>query len=218
MKESAIGWQNDNGYKKDTTYWFKYEPIEWRILDEKDGNAFLMSNIILDSQPFHHNRDKHGDSETIYSNNYKESDVRTWLNEAFCDISFDNAAKEIIQITDVKNDLASTDDESNAYICANTTDKVFLLSRQEASNPAYGFLDNGERALKSTDYAKSQGAWQGTAASNRGIGWWWLRSPRNDKNGYNVHGVGADGGVGANGYDYVDRTSGGIVPALWIKL
>lgn len=217
-KDAAIGWQDDNGYHKNTVYWFKYDPIEWRILDQQDGNVLLMSNIILDSQPFYHSRSSRNDSEKIYANNYKESDVRTWLNETFLDISFASTAQAIIQTTDIRNDLASTEDESNAYICADTADKVFLLSRQEVSNAAFGFHNDENRILKSTDYAKSQGAWQGTADGNRGNGWWWLRSPRDDKNGYNAHGVSADGSIGADRYDYVNRTSGGIVPALWIKL
>ena len=218
LKDAAIGWQDDNGYHINTVYWFKYDPIEWRILDQQDGNALLVSNIILDSQPFYHSRNSRDDGEKTYANNYKESDVRAWLNKTFFDTAFGGVAQAIIQTTYIKNDLASTEDESNAYICADTADQVFLLSRQEVSNAALGFYNDENRILKSTDYAKSQGAWQGTADSNYGNGWWWLRSPRNDQNGYNAHGVGADGSVGADGYDYVNRTSGGIVPALWIKL
>lgn len=62
-----------------------------------------------------------------------------------------------------------------------TTDKVFLLSRQEATDSGYGFAaydqfgTDSTRIRVTTDYAKATGAYQ---SSTEGCGgWWWLRSP-----------------------------------------
>ncbi len=214
--------QEDNGYYVNTLYWFKYEPIEWRILD-KDGNtALLMSNLILDSQHFYHDTEDRYESNTIYPNNYKESDIRVWLNDKFYNTAFDKFAKEIIQITEVDNSLTSTGDSSNNYVCENTNDKIFLLSVKEVTDASYGFnSDESEydpaRQLTSTAYAKSQGAYMnGSAISGyKGNGCWWLRSPQDNISKYpNV--------VQYNGwsdyYEYAYSTQVGIVPALRIKI
>ena len=41
-------YQYKNGYIKGNVYWFKYEPIAWRILENNNGDYFVMSNQILD--------------------------------------------------------------------------------------------------------------------------------------------------------------------------
>lgn len=38
--------QSTNGYEPGTTYWFKYEPIEWRVLDPESG--FIVCNSAID--------------------------------------------------------------------------------------------------------------------------------------------------------------------------
>jgi len=42
--------QENNGYYKNTVYWFKYEPLSWRVLDPEEG--FVLCNNIIDSQPY----------------------------------------------------------------------------------------------------------------------------------------------------------------------
>ena len=46
--------QDDSGYYTNTVYWFKFEPIKWKVLSESDGDAFLCADMIPDSQDFHH--------------------------------------------------------------------------------------------------------------------------------------------------------------------
>lgn len=214
--------QSKDGFQRNTAYWYKFEPIEWRILEEKNGTAFLLANNILDSQHFYHS-----DSETrtvkrktIYPNNYKESDVRVWLNEIFYATAFDEAARQIIEISKVDNSASSTEYSKNEFVCEDTQDKVFLLSYKEVNDPAYEFgkywdgehLDSG-RQLKCTDYAKAQGVWHDAC----GNGFWWLRSP-SAALGQAASKVGIDGSCGI-GIDYdVDWTAIGIAPALRIRL
>ncbi len=228
---TSNSYQDDNGYYINTVYWFKWEPIEWRILEEKDGKAFLMSNIILDSQQYYHEdfSTRTINGKTVYPNNYKESDIRAWLTGTFYETAFDEYAKAIIETTTVDNSAASsTASGNNFYACENTQDKVFLLSYKEVLNTSYGFSSSDStydmaRWLKSTDYAKSQGVYVNTAYnSSRGNGLWWLRSPYYADSHFNdsekAYHVDSDGDVDDDGMSFVDHTDLGVVPALRIRL
>ena len=137
-----VSYQANNGYYIKTLYWFKYEPIEWRILEEKDGTALLMANIILDAQPYYHSRKERSEvGKTIHPNNYKESDIRKWGNETFCETAFDALAKQIIETTTVDNSASTTASGSNSYACENTEDKVLFNIRYGAAVEEYGLCE-----------------------------------------------------------------------------
>ena len=78
-----------------------------------------------------------------------------------------------------------------------------------------GFASDSVRVKKVTDYAKSQGAF----ANAENVDWWWLRTPsyaaatpqKNDL----VHNVKVAGSLWSTN---VAVTSGGVVPAMWIKI
>ena len=53
-------------------YWFKCEPIKWRVLQNSNGEAFVVSESILNAQ-------RYDDS----SNNYADSEIREWLHSNF---------------------------------------------------------------------------------------------------------------------------------------
>ncbi len=150
--------QKDNGYIKGNVYWFKYEPIKWRVLEEKGEEAFVACDKLIDSQDYNHTLD----------NNYANSSIRKWLNNEFYNTAFSEAEKDKILQSVVDNSLASTCDSRNSYVCENTRDKIFLLSSKEATNALY-FKDSQARQKKPTDYALCQGVIS--------YGWWWLRSP-----------------------------------------
>ncbi len=209
-------YQDDNGYNTNTVYWFKWEPITWRILNNAGGKALIMSDLIIDSQQYYHEDSgtRTIDGKTVYPNNYKESDIRKWLNADFYNAAFDELSKDFIIQTEVDNSASTTKDSNNQYACENTLDNVFLLSHKEATNSSYG-LNSSTRQLKPTDYAQCQGAYTATG-SYQGCGWWWLRSPdRADSLG--AYGVYHDGYVSIGSYD-VNNTYGGVVPALQIQL
>ena len=215
-KSSSTGnsYQDDNGFYMSTVYWFKYEPIKWRILEEKDGKAFLLCDIAIDSQEYYPSTSTlsfNHNGGNGYANNYALSNIRKWLNETFYNTAFNDLQKEIIQVTKVDNSVASTGSSSNQYACADTNDKVFLLSYKEATTY---MPSSTAREKKCTDYAKSQGCGQSTDSSYKGNCWWWLRTPdcNNCNNARNVN----SGGYIGN--DFVSSTSCGVVPALWIRL
>ncbi len=204
-------YQDDNGYYTSTVYWFKYEPIKWRILKESDGKALILADLAIDSQQYYHstsNRTVGGN--TVYPNNYAESDIRKWLNDTFYNTAFTSLQKGLIEVTNVDNSVSSTGYSSNQYACENTNDNVFLLSYKEVSTY---LKSDTERQMKSSDYAKSQGVY--ASSSYDGACWWWLRSPLNyirDCARY----VG-DGGY-IDDYSSVRNTDYGVLPALVIRL
>ncbi|MCR5782003.1 MAG: hypothetical protein K6G90_04610 [Clostridia bacterium] len=83
-------YQDDNGYVPGQVYWFRYEPIVWRVLDPDAG--LLMTEEIIDSQPF--NNELYGDEygnagHTHYASNWAYSSLRSWMNGDFYDTAFD---------------------------------------------------------------------------------------------------------------------------------
>jgi hypothetical protein len=209
---TSDSWQDDNGYTTSSVYWFKYEPITWRVLDVHGSSAFLMADLVLDSQDYHYSiSDRTIGGSTIYPNNYEHSHIRSWLNDNFYNTAFTAAEKARIQTTTVDNSVASTGYSSSRYACANTSDKVFLLSYSEATNASYGLSTDASRQLKPSAYAQSQGV----DTNYDGNSYWWLRSP-NDYIAPSARVVNYVGDVFY--YHSVYSTSSGVVPALWISL
>ena len=193
-------WQEGSRHDVGVVYWYKYEPISWTILKKDNGSALILCDMIIDSQQY--------DYDSLGAeNNYAESTIRRWLNDNFFNTAFSAIEQEKILSTAVDNSLESTGNTRNEYVCDNTVDKVFLLSRAEAK--AY-FETNNERLKYNTDYALSQGA----CLYRDGNGIWLLRSPYfEDPN--NAYTVAFDGAVDP---DYITRTYMGIVPAVWIQI
>ncbi len=216
---SGKSYQPNNGYDKSHVYWFKYEPITWRVLDVQSNRAFLMADLVLDSQDYHYSWAERPpiDGRPIHPNNYEHSHIRSWLNDNFYNTAFSTEEKARIQTTIVDNSDALT---------ANTSDKVFLLSYAEATNASYGLSTDASRQLHPSRYAQSQGVYTDTSHSNyywwlsNGISYWWLRSPNhNSRTG--ARNVNYDGEVRDNYdvyYNDVRLTSVGVGPALWISL
>lgn len=195
-------YQDDNGYNTYTVYWFRYEPIAWDIVEEADGKAILVADLILDSQQY--------DYGGSYSNNYAESTIRAWLNETFYNTAFNELQQAIIQTVEVDNSVASTGYSSNQYACENTNDKIFLMSYVEATT---WFTSSSARRKQGSDYAKSQGLYVSTSSSYSGNSYLWLRSPRNYSN--DARNVDYDGDLN---HRNVRNTSFGVLPALVIEL
>ena len=216
--------QDNNGYYTSNVYYFKFEPITWKVLklDNDKNKAFLFANIALDSQSFNNvDESKTVNGETIYANNYEYSTIRQWLNYYFYNTAFNINEKSIILDTVVDNSAESTGVTENIYSCNNTLDKVFLLSYQEATTLEYGFGENYimdvNRQLKATDYATVQGCYQSTDDEFLGNCYWWLRSAKKmiQNAVYYIEPRGDDFGYMTYSINY---TVFGIVPALWISL
>ncbi len=154
----------DNGItiEEGTTYWFKCEPITWNVLSNTNGKYYIVSSVILDQYSYFKTSGSYRkiDGKTIYQNNYKYSDIRTWLNEDFYNSAF-ALGNEYIQTTTVDNGASTTNSISNEYACDNTEDKVFLPSYKDYINNSYGFStstdSNSTRYCKTTDWVRARG-------------------------------------------------------------
>lgn len=144
------------------TYWFRYEPLTWRVLDAREG--LLLCEKVVDRQPFQNIIYTGNDSYYKQNNipipcNYAESSVRQWLNETFYGTAFTSAEQTEIQLT-----LNETPDSDHSDKYSNySMDKVFLPSFEEMTDASYGFLPavrkDPARGSKDqwTDYSESQG-------------------------------------------------------------
>ena len=188
--------------------WFKYEPIVWTVLEEKDGNALILCDMIIDAREY-----------AASSNNYADSTIRAWLNSNFINTAFSELQAEFILTTEVDN-KNSTGYPNPRFTCDNTNDKVFLLSRADVKNTAYGFTVDGSvsdavRQKIATAYAISQinGVYDATNGA-----WWWLRTPAphatDAQRADLAHTVKVNGTINNA---VVSTATGGVVPAMWIS-
>lgn len=158
---------NDEYYEKYKNNWYKCDEISWIILSSKENEYTLISEKLLDVEPFYRSLyERTIDGKTIYPTNYEYSDIRSWLNYTFYRTAFFLHNTHIIN-TEVDNSASTTDKETNPYICNNTIDKVLLLSYQE-----YNALDYTIRRAKNTEYNIAKGAY-----NDSGYGYHWTRSP-----------------------------------------
>ena len=228
---SPASTQNMNGYITNTVYWFKFEFINWRVLEPQTG--LVMCETIIDSQPY---------SNTVYSNTYTTygyfndasysnyasdygtSFIRKWLNDDFYNTAFSDDEMKEINITTLVNDGYYTSIGTTGYekLDSNqTNDKIFLLSYNEAKNNSLGFKSNADDADQNrfgqgSDYAQCQGLYvyrnSDSIYNNNSV--WLLRSP--SKMSYLSCGVDYDGNSNSSYDVYV--TFYGIRPALRFNL
>ena len=216
--------QDNNGYTPNNIYYFKYEPLKWRVLDPSTG--LVLCESIIDSQAYSNTAYKYGkepyysmgawwnDAEhTHYANDYATSSIRAWLNDDFYNTAFSSSQKAGILTSELDNRAYSA--SRSKYNSETTYDKVFLLSVNEMQNTAYGFsIDTASdpaRQAKGTDYAKCQGL---DVDSSSGCSNYRLRSA-GDNSDCACH-VYSGGGLNYSGW-MVYFTDYGIRPALKIS-
>lgn len=193
------------------TYWFKCEPIQWKILNSESGNSLVVSDEILDIGQYNYTLlSSTSGGKTIYASNYKKSSIRKWLNANFYLAAFMLNSK-LVQTTTVINDETTYDGSNTAYICDDTEDNVFLLSYQDYRNVNYGFSDsNSSRRSKITDWAKAKGAY---VYNNSTYGYYWTRTAIRENMSLHIN-----YGGGFYGTQNVNVNWIGIRPAITIKL
>ena len=206
---SGYTFSNNSSIIDGNTYYFKVEPIRWRILSERDGKAFILCDSIIASKAY----------DAGNNNNYANSGIRAWLNDEFYKTAFGALQQALIQTTEVDNSAESAGNSSNSYACENTFDKVFLLSVSEVANSAYGFANDPSaydtaRRMLTSDFSRATGAYMLTSSSYYGYGCWWLRSPYYNYSDYARY-------VNSSGFAHyynVYNDSYGVVPALNLTL
>ena len=170
---------------------YKVEPIRWRYLSQEGKKVQYRSENLLCEREWK-------TTDTLASgqklNNYKESDIRKWLNGEFLNKAF-YYDRALILPTDVDNSVSSTMDSSNSNICSNTKDRVYLLSKKDIYNENYGFVDDESRL----------------AYYNGEVDYWWTRSPDASTQANGTYGVSGSGTATTGLYCGNER---GIRPAL----
>lgn len=208
-------YQDDNGYYMNNVYYFKHEPLKWRVLNVDSG--LVVCDSIIDSQAYNNyeiyaESENWGDSENkYYASNWENSSIRAWLNNDFYNTAFSETQQDEIQKVTWENKSAYM----SRYDSNPTSDKITLLSYDDVLNTSYGFSSSNSndtaRYRKGTDYAKCQGL-------NSGLSdWWRLRSAINSDGVVEVTHTGI-----VNDFFYffdgVGDTSSGIVPAFKFNL
>ena len=226
VSSEATSAQDNNGYYLNTTYFFKYEPLTWTVLDPEEG--YVMSNIAIDAQAFenfsYYDPDSYDSAlgQMVYNgkdckylaNDWSKCSLREWLNKDFFNTAF--TAEEKAQIG--KTYLDNTNPFSPKYDCAGTFDKIFTISFYDAINSDYGFDEDGSctdfaRIKPATDYAMCQGA-DVVSYTGGNIPYWWLRTT--GLYGAFAFGVAPGGWIVSSGGGYynVNRTDNAVVPAF----
>lgn len=145
--EKYLRYKTSNG----STEFYKYEPIQWRILSNGEDGLFVVAEKNLDRKQF-------SSSDVKWS----ESDIKTWLNTTFYDTAFSVEEKAQIRTSTLITDRASFGGDD-----VDTLAKVFLLSYQDVNNAQYKLNSDELRRAQSTDYAKDI----------KGFTGYWLRTP-----------------------------------------
>ena len=175
-------------------------PIKWQVLDELNGFALLITDYIIKTMPYNY---------SWSPTNWKESNIRTWLNNDFYDIAFNDTEKHQIQKVITENTGNFSYNINDQF---QTNDHVFLLSIEEARK--YYNTSEAYMAL-GTEYAIREGLWISRYATSVGFSVWWLRSPgRTWSSAAIVH---AAGGIGLGG-DGVATRGNGVRPCIWVKI
>lgn len=180
--------KNLEGY---TYYYFKWERIKWRVLQNEGDTLFLMADSILDSRAYRAD----GQSAT-----WEQSDVRSWLNDSFYNTAFSEKEKEAVREQIVTDKY---------YGGTDTTDKIYLLSEEEMCKEIYGFPSVSNvsviaRQMRPCDYA----AYMGNVRK------YWVRPMGRAK--ASMTWINFDGVIWGGGS--VDDWEMGVVPVLHIQL
>ena len=225
--------QQENGYTTNNIYYFKYEPLVWRVLDTEE--CFIFCESLIDAQAYQntfysipndtvefHVGNPYAEYwyyqdniQSTYANDYAKSSIRTWLNYDFYETAFTADQKANIKTTELDNSAAGTG--SAQFDSAATNDKIFLLSDGDIRNTAYGFSSAAEtrdaaRTAKRTDYALCQGLHSHSDYNPEYSGNfdWWLRTPASNSIG--SLDVWYDGRINTGSGSFVSII-GGIRPA-----
>ena len=182
------GGQADNLYfgtyqqSSDGNDGYNIDPIKWRVLENADGQLFLLSDQNLDVFQYH------TDLESV---TWEKSTMRSWLNgygaaqntgsdngidytdDNFIDTAFSDGEQGAIVDTTVVND---DNPDYNTEGGNNTTDKIFLLSIAEANNGSY-FANDSSRIATNTAYVADGGKIDSYVNGVGEADYWWLRSP-----------------------------------------
>jgi hypothetical protein len=193
-------------------------PIRWLVLQNLDGELFVLSEKIVDCRRYH---GKHVDIT------WRECDLRRWLNETFYDAAFNAAEQELIRTTRCTDNGEGSPD---------TEDRVFLLSVTEikAFTDAQGGSDNVvRRRTIGTEFARApkpdgcrlyvydKGVEKDYIIEDGekfGCSWWWTRTQLQIQDGRSSRAAFIGARSNIKSYGRVDLAYYGVRPAAKLDL
>lgn len=171
LKEEGVWWQNQDmaleagwttyplgmtvtigSYEQNNDETDGKEPIEWLVLDYRDGRYLLISRYILDAAAM---------TENIGREAWETCALRLWLNQDFLNTAFTEHEQKFLITTQLTD--------------TGTTDTVFFLNHQEVESLA--FTKEHVQGI-GTPYAKAQGLKLDNGEPPI-YAWWWLRHRNN---------------------------------------
>lgn len=170
------------------------ETLYWEVLAVDGDKALVITEDVIDAMSF-------SKSDVPWN----ESMIRQWLNSTFIEQAFSSSEANRILSTTISTKANPVYRTSSGADC---TDKVFLLSGEEAANY---FGSDANRKETGTRLAVQNRLF----VSNTGYCRWWLRDA-----GYNsgfasvINGDGVIDYYGAN----VGESRYGVRPAMWISI
>lgn len=186
---------------------------DWRVLEVQNNKALIITEYIIEQCSYH---------DAYVDITLADCSLRRYLNGEFYD-KFSEADKAKI-VSVLNKNLDNQWYGTNGG--ADTSDNIFLLSIEEAACKYFGdssaLLHSPKKNKRYWFERKDENNSKRVAATNEEIWWWWLRSPGRVgvKSAY-IHG---DGNIGIQGNNILignlsdGRCTGGVRPALWLKL
>lgn len=174
------------------------EPILWRVLQVKDGRAYILSEYVLAARRVHGDYNEYANKPTAKKNpgfdgDFTRTEMALYLNG---DFTANFTAGEL------------------ALLSPDATLGMFtLLSGEELKDKALGFADNDDRKAWGTEYAKANGLF--VYSSSRGNhSPYWTRTQSTT----NRQGVRCIKSKGELGYINCITEDEGMRPACWLDM
>ncbi len=214
------------------------EPIEWYVLDVKDGKALLLSKYILENMPYHKYEEEIS---------WENCTLREWLNETFYNSAFNAEEKQRIATTLLENVWNPWNVLAEYEY---TEDKVFLPSMEDMLSGDYfytekapesaaftfdGYFQTDAERMARGVYEEEQTTYHASGYVNdfdgMPYGAYWLRaSSRVEYRSYDekkenpylvVAGISFDGSLDTTAYNTIGNShydEKGVRPAIWVEL
>ncbi|RCX23320.1 hypothetical protein DFP94_101917 [Fontibacillus phaseoli] len=188
----------------------------WRVLDKQNDTALIITENIIEHRSYH---------DAYKEITWADCALRKYLNGEFFDKFNATDKSRIIPVINKNPDNPWYGSKGGA----DTQDSVFLLSIEEVVCQYFG-----DSSSKLHNRGRNQRYWFERKDENNckriarlevnkgNIWWWWLRSPgRVNVKAVYIHG---DGNIGIQGNNILKgnlsdgKCTGGVRPALWLKL
>lgn len=181
-------------------YQFRSLPITWRVLKLEENRVLVLSEEVLDLQPFHK------ESKAVC---WEKSDLRHWLNTEFLNKAFSKEEQELICRPEPSEEAV---DEFLWQMFGMETvtdtihDQVFLLNGEDIE----AYFEAGEIEYKGAEASYTENVL--LMEENKEC--WWLRSSMQSREYACIVSPCATIGVSLIDKDNVQ----GIRPAMWLKI